>query len=679
MTRRMVMKRTAIKAFAAVLLLVLVSVEVRAQVLPFETIINNGSSQNRVDIAVLGDGYTAAQTQQYRTDVQTFIAQVFNNEPLKEYQRYFNVHRIDVVSNQSGADHPENGTFVDTALDATYNCQGILRLICVDNTKVNSIVAATLAATQHDVVLVIVNDPVYGGSGGAIAVASTNVQAVELILHEEGHSFGLLGDEYGGPPPPACNNTVEPSSPNITKETQRALIKWTVWIDPGTPIPSPGTGSGIPGLYEGAGYCDTGLYRPTFDSKMRFLGKPFEQINSEQLVKRTYNFAKPLDSSAPSAASLVLSQGQTQSFTVTTPQPFTHDLTIRWLVDGQQQATGATFVLNTTGLALGTHSVNVAINDPTSLVRNDPNQVLKAQRTWSVRVDPTSGTPTPAPTLTPTPTPAATPTPPATPTPTPTPIPTTLGNIATRLRVGTGDNAMIGGFIITGTQNKTVIVRGIGPSLAVPGALADPIIEVHDSSGQPVAGATNDNWNDAATRQEIINSGLAPAHPLESALWGTISPGAYTVVVRGQNNATGVGLFEVYDLDRTVDSKLANISTRGFVDTGDNVMIGGTIIVGSAPTSVLIRAIGPSLSNFGVPNALADPVLELHGPSGFVTIINNNWRETQEAQIIATGIPPSNNLESAILVNLLPGPYTAIVRGANNTTGVALVEAYQLQ
>ena len=135
-----------------------------------------------------------------------------------------------------------------------------------------------------------------------------------------------------------------------------------------------------------------------------------------------------------------------------------------------------------------------------------------------------------------------------------------------------------------------------------------------------LAGATNDNWNDAATRQEIINSGLAPAHPLESALWGIISPGAYTVVVRGKNNATGVGLFEVYDLDRTVDSKLANISTRGFVDTGDNVMIGGTIIVGSAPTNVLVRAIGPSLSNFGVPNALADPVLELHGPTALLPL-----------------------------------------------------------
>jgi hypothetical protein len=252
-----------------------------------------------------------------------------------------------------------------------------------------------------------------------------------------------------------------------------------------------------------------------------------------------------------------------------------------------------------------------------------------------------------------------------------------LANISTRLRVGSGDNAMIGGFIITGTQPKTVIVRGIGPSLPVPGALADPVIEVHGSSGELLA--TNDNWNDAATRQEIIDSGLAPTNDLESALWGILNPGAYTVVVRGKNGATGIGLFEVYDLDQTVDSKLANISTRGFVDTGDNVMIGGTIIIGSAPATVLLRAIGPSLTNFGVPNALQDPTLELHDGNGALMASNDNWRSDQEAEILATTIAPTNDLESAILQTLPPGAYTAIVRGKNNSTGVALVEAYALQ
>jgi hypothetical protein len=251
-----------------------------------------------------------------------------------------------------------------------------------------------------------------------------------------------------------------------------------------------------------------------------------------------------------------------------------------------------------------------------------------------------------------------------------------LGNISTRVRIQAGDNAMIGGFIIAGTEPKTVIVRGIGPSLPIPGALADPVIEVRGSAGQLLA--TNDNWNDSLTRQQIIDSGLAPSNDLESALWGIIGPGAYTVVVRGRNDATGIGLFEVYDLDQTVDSKLANVSTRGFVETGDNVMIGGTIIIGSTPATVLLRAIGPSLTNFGVPGALPDPTLELHDGNGAVIGTNDNWRDDQELEIIATGLPPSNTLESAIVRDLVPGNYTAIVRGLNNTTGVALIEAYEL-
>jgi len=251
-----------------------------------------------------------------------------------------------------------------------------------------------------------------------------------------------------------------------------------------------------------------------------------------------------------------------------------------------------------------------------------------------------------------------------------------LANIATRLRVQTGDNAMIGGFIITGKAPKTVIVRGIGPSLPLPGVLADPFMEVHGPSGELLA--TNDNWRDASTMQDIIDSGLAPTSDLEPALWGVINPGAYTVIVRGKNDATGIGLFEVYDLDQTADSNLGNISTRGFVGTGDNVMIGGTIIAGAVPARVLFRAIGPSLTNFGLPNALDNPILALYNANGGLIAANYDWRDTQEAEIIATGLPPSNNLESAIVADLAPGPYTAIVRGTSNTTGVALVEVYNL-
>ena len=251
--------------------------------------------------------------------------------------------------------------------------------------------------------------------------------------------------------------------------------------------------------------------------------------------------------------------------------------------------------------------------------------------------------------------------------------PVMLANIATRLRVQPGDNALIGGFIISGTQPKTVVIRGIGPSLPVPGALADPIIDVYDATG--VLRASNDNWNDAETRQQIIDSGLAPTNDLESALWGVISPGAYTVVVRGQNDATGIGLFEVYDLDRTVNSKLANISTRGFVQTDNDIMIGGFIVLGPDSQKVIVRAVGPSLP---VPGALGNPTLELHDGNGALLAANDDWRSDQEAEIIATSLAPSNNLESAIVRTLTPGGYTAIVRGTDNTTGIALVEVYSL-
>ncbi len=212
--------------------------------------------------------------------------------------------------------------------------------------------------------------------------------------------------------------------------------------------------------------------------------------------------------------------------------------------------------------------------------------------------------------------------------------------------------------------------------MPLPGALADPIIEVHGSSGELLA--TNDNWRDADSSPEIMQSGLAPPNDLESALWGIISPAGYTVVLSGKNGDAGVGLFEVYDLDQTVNSRLGNISTRGFVGTDNDVMVSGTIILGNNPGHVLVRAIGPSLAGFGVADALQDPTLELHDSTGALVQANDNWRDDQEAEIIATGTPPSNDFESAIVRDLSPGLYTAILRGKDGTAGVGLVEVYNL-
>jgi len=251
-----------------------------------------------------------------------------------------------------------------------------------------------------------------------------------------------------------------------------------------------------------------------------------------------------------------------------------------------------------------------------------------------------------------------------------------LGNISTRLTVGTGENVLIGGFIITGTDPKQVVIRGLGPSLGLPGALVDPILELHDSTGATIE--TNDDWQNASNEQAIIDAGFAPSEDKESAMLKTLEPGVYTAIVRGVGGTTGTALVEVYDIDRTVDSKLANISTRGLVQTGDDVLIGGLIILGDADTDVLVRAIGPTLSDAGVGNALEDPTLELHDQNGALITTNDNWKDSQQTEIEATGLAPTNDNESAILMTLSPSSYTAIVRGKDDTIGVALVEVYNL-
>ncbi len=254
-------------------------------------------------------------------------------------------------------------------------------------------------------------------------------------------------------------------------------------------------------------------------------------------------------------------------------------------------------------------------------------------------------------------------------------------NISSRSHVASGDNVMIGGFIITGNADKRVIIRAIGPSLQqfnVPNPLADPVLELHGSTGMLIA--SNDNWKQ--TQQALIESThLAPTNDLESAIVATLQPGAYTAIVNGQGGAGGIGLVEVYDLDLAAGSKLANISTRSFVQTGDNRLIGGFILGGNGgATNVIVRAIGPSLTQFGISNALADPTLELRDSNGALILADDNWQDdpNQAAQITASGIAPSNPLESAISTSLLPGAYTAIVAGKNGGTGIGLVEIYNI-
>jgi hypothetical protein len=363
---------------------------------------------------------------------------------------------------------------------------------------------------------------------------------------------------------------------------------------------------------------------------------------------------------------------------------------------------------NATTAGNGNASFKATFSYPAGVVKlsataTDPNgntSEFSADR--AVILPPPTPTPTPRPTPTttatpgvtpstsPSPTATARPTATAKPTPTATPVAAVLNllNISTRMEVLSGNNVLIGGFIITGNEPKKVMIRALGPSLPVSGNLADPVLELHDKTGVI---ATNDNWkiNDKTGRSqqtEIEATTIPPKSDLEAALIASLpaNNSAYTAVVRGKNGGTGVGQVEVYDLGATANSQLANISTRGFVDTGDNVMIGG-VIVGpnsAGSTKVLLRAIGPSL---GISGALSDPILELHNGNGATIATNDNWKiddktgASQQAEIEATQAPPKSDFESALIHTVTPGNYTAIVRGKHETTGIGLVEIYNLQ
>jgi hypothetical protein len=254
-----------------------------------------------------------------------------------------------------------------------------------------------------------------------------------------------------------------------------------------------------------------------------------------------------------------------------------------------------------------------------------------------------------------------------------------LGNISTRGQVLTGNDVMIGGFVIAGAANKTVVVRARGPSLVpfgITNALANPVLQLVRSSDQATV-ASNDNWGSATNASMVTASGFAPSDPLEAAIFATLPPGAYTAIVTGAGGGTGVGIVEVFEVDRP-EAPLANISTRGQVLTGNDVMIGGFVINGTDPQTVVVRARGPSLIPFGIPNALANPTLLLVRSSDQSVIASNDdWQgAANSADVLASGFAPSNALESAILVTLQPGAYTAIVSGVGGATGVGIIEVF---
>ena len=262
-----------------------------------------------------------------------------------------------------------------------------------------------------------------------------------------------------------------------------------------------------------------------------------------------------------------------------------------------------------------------------------------------------------------------------------TTAPGRLVNLSTRMQVGTGDNALIAGFIMRGTAPKRLAVRGLGPSTGLFGAISNPTLELHDSTGATIA--TNDNWGDAANKQDVSDLGLAPSSPGEAVIVTTVpsssSGVAYTAIVRNVNNAPGLGVVEVYDIDSGPGSTLLNISTRGQVGADPNALIAGFIWGGTDSKQILVRAIGPSLTGFGVPNALTNPTLDFFNAQGTKIDSNDDWiTSPQKTQIQNSGLAPTNDKESAVIQTVTAGNYTAVVHGVNGGTGVGSVEVYQL-
>lgn len=340
----------------------------------FTTFLDNGPSSNRVDIVFLGDGYTSTELAIYQSHINSMMSHLFNEgeDPFPRYNNYFNAHRIDVISPQSGADDPSVGTFVNTALDATYRYDGVTqRLLYINNAKANAALSAGLnGALTADMKLVTVNATQYGGGGGTYAVyAGGNASATEIALHELGHSFAGLADEYGGFTTSYTGS--EPTEPNATKDPTGA--KWAHWngyVQPGI---------GTIGAYDGARYYDHGIYRPSLNSKMRVLGQPFDAVSREEFILDIYRIVDPLDAWLANAQPL--SNPIKLWVDSIDPAIIQH----QWIVDGSlvDGATGEEFDPLAFGFGPGTYTITSHNFDPTDWVRSHP-ELVNQDITWTV-------------------------------------------------------------------------------------------------------------------------------------------------------------------------------------------------------------------------------------------------------------------------------------------------------
>jgi hypothetical protein len=340
-------------------------------------LINNGPSTNRVDLVILGDGYRKNQMKKFAKDAQAFVDKFFTYTPFKDYARSFNVWRLDTPSSSAGANH--NGQPGNTVYGAYYGCFSIERLLCIVEARVQQALT-NFGAAQQDMVLVLVNDDEYGGSGGPYSVASTNEFSGDIAVHEFGHSFGHLDDEYVDQP--NCGRYTNPWGFNVTQQTSRPNIPWQKWIDKKTPIPTK-SGDKV-GLFEGAYFCAKGWYRPTMSSMMLALGAPFREVNGEQLIRRIYETMSPIDSATPLARNVKIAAGKKKTFKVNVSNADISTFKITWRLDGTVISTSARLVLNGSDLSATPKTLQLTVKDATKMVRSDPSNLLIDQVTWQI-------------------------------------------------------------------------------------------------------------------------------------------------------------------------------------------------------------------------------------------------------------------------------------------------------
>jgi len=363
------------------------------QTFPVKTIFENGPRDNRINMVFVGDGYQIAEMSKYNNDVQNTVDKIFNESPYKEYKNLFNVYAIEVPSNESGTDHPGTASDCpykdsvfrkDTYFNTTFDTGGIHRLLTAGNyTALNNVLMNNFP--DYDMVLMVVNHKWYGGSGGTISVFSTDTQSAEIAIHEAGHSFADLADEYEY----GANDPVQYEGINVTWRTQREFIPWRAWIFDSTPIPTPNHiyYENVVGLFEGGFYRRTGMFRPKYRCKMKELNVPFCEVCREQHVKSMFSYVDLIEEFHPEEDTVILSTNSKLDFNIEIVRLPEKEITIEWIIDGDTTGYHTNNIsLDGSSLTIGKHYLTAAAKHNTDFVRNDPNNLLESAVSWVVDV-----------------------------------------------------------------------------------------------------------------------------------------------------------------------------------------------------------------------------------------------------------------------------------------------------